>query len=531
MATPNKQPARWRPGERVCSLEELYRAADIRLSRKVPITKYFQDLEATLSKAKTRLMDQDLQYAYVYYMRYVKVAIKHLPNQPGYNDSEHAKSRERVEANAKKALTALERLQPILQQRHEEYVHYLATLPRPKAAVSTYSTRRAAVGPRADSTPHRTASQRRPPKAADRHRESDHLKDAPDRYQTSASASEQSLASAMQGLDIARRTSNQNSSGGARGATYALPMPVRGVPVAYPPVAPAHRTPSAPVWDGSGEMPVAPYPVPSLPLRTPPGRPDYAVIPPHSAQSLFAPGYGPAPGSTQPMVPPKPQEYHDSTPKCALAAAPRPADASSFMPPCLVDAAHHALTEGGVRLQTIQLPEGIFEEFMDIAHANTQANLETCAVLCGKQVPGQQTLVMTTLILPKQRATSDTCTTEREEELFAEQMDRDLITLGWIHTHPSQTCFMSSLDLHTQCSYQLMLPEAIAIVCAPRHEPRFGIFRLTDPPGIDLIQNCKEQSAFHPHDTSKEIYTNASDGGHVVLANYDFDIVDIRGQS
>ncbi|KAJ2749190.1 hypothetical protein IWQ56_007283, partial [Coemansia nantahalensis] len=69
---PAKQPARWRPGERVCSLEELYRAADIRLSRKVPIAKYFQDLDATLSKAKTRLMDQDLQYAYVYYMRYVK---------------------------------------------------------------------------------------------------------------------------------------------------------------------------------------------------------------------------------------------------------------------------------------------------------------------------------------------------------------------------------------------------------------------------------------------------------------------------
>ncbi|KAJ1776107.1 hypothetical protein LPJ67_006479 [Coemansia sp. RSA 1938] len=136
---------------------------------------------------------------------------------------------------------------------------------------------------------------------------------------------------------------------------------------------------------------------------------------------------------------------------------------------------------------------------------------------------------MTTLIIPKQSATSDTCVTEHEEELFVEQMERDLITLGWIHTHPSQTCFMSSLDLHTQCSYQLMLPEAIAIVCSPRHEPRFGIFRLTDPMGIDTIQNCKEKSAFHPHDDSKVIYANASDGSHVVLANYDFDIIDIRG--
>lgn len=36
-------------------------------------------------------------------------------------------------------------------------------------------------------------------------------------------------------------------------------------------------------------------------------------------------------------------------------------------------------------------------------------------------------------------------------------------------THPSQTAFLSSVDLHTHCSYQLMMPEAVAIVCAPKH--------------------------------------------------------------
>ena len=39
----------------------------------------------------------------------------------------------------------------------------------------------------------------------------------------------------------------------------------------------------------------------------------------------------------------------------------------------------------------------------------------------------------------------------------------------WFQTHPTQTAFLSSVDLHTHCSYQLMLPEAIAIVCAPKH--------------------------------------------------------------
>ena len=30
-----------------------------------------------------------------------------------------------------------------------------------------------------------------------------------------------------------------------------------------------------------------------------------------------------------------------------------------------------------------------------------------------------------------------------------------------------QDCFMSSVDVHTHCAYQLMLPEAVAVVYAP----------------------------------------------------------------
>ena len=43
-----------------------------------------------------------------------------------------------------------------------------------------------------------------------------------------------------------------------------------------------------------------------------------------------------------------------------------------------------------------------------------------------------------------------------------------LITLGAIHTHPTQAVFMSSVDIHTQFSFQKMLPEAISIVVSPR---------------------------------------------------------------
>ena len=43
-----------------------------------------------------------------------------------------------------------------------------------------------------------------------------------------------------------------------------------------------------------------------------------------------------------------------------------------------------------------------------------------------------------------------------EEEIFDVQDKRSLYPLGWIHTHPTQTCFLSSVDVHTQCGYQVL---------------------------------------------------------------------------
>ncbi|KAF9587059.1 hypothetical protein IFM89_039745 [Coptis chinensis] len=62
----------------------------------------------------------------------------------------------------------------------------------------------------------------------------------------------------------------------------------------------------------------------------------------------------------------------------------------------------------------------MMEHFLSLAKSNTDKNLETCGILAGSL------------------------------------------------THPSQSCFMSSIDLHTHYSYQIMLPEAVAIVMAPK---------------------------------------------------------------
>lgn len=145
--------------------------------------------------------------------------------------------------------------------------------------------------------------------------------------------------------------------------------------------------------------------------------------------------------------------------------------------------------------------------------------------------------------------------TEIEEERLRHSWEQ-VQQLTWcscvFQTHPTQTAFLSSVDLHTHCSYQMMLPEAIAIVCSPKfnewveniglilsftlfselkcfHTARFlffygricififhcvsklcslgriGYFKLTDR-GTEEISTCK-QKGFHPHSKDPPLFT------------------------
>jgi len=128
-----------------------------------------------------------------------------------------------------------------------------------------------------------------------------------------------------------------------------------------------------------------------------------------------------------------------------------------------------AYLENGNPLRTVFLPPSLRERFLSIASPNTRANLETCGILCGTLI--SNALFISRLVIPEQESTSDTCETVNESALFDYCDAEDLMVLGWIHTHPTQTCFMSSRDLHTHCGYQVMMPESIAIVCAPSKNP------------------------------------------------------------
>ncbi|CAK7332683.1 unnamed protein product [Dovyalis caffra] len=177
--------------------------------------------------------------------------------------------------------------------------------------------------------------------------------------------------------------------------------------------------------------------------------------------------------------------------------------------------------------QDVHISARLMEEFLELARENTEKDLETCGVLGAFLEKG--IYYVTTLIIPKQESTSTTCEAIKEEEFFAIQNERSLFPVGWIHTHPSQSCFMSSIDLHTHYSYQAMVPEAFAIVMAPTDVSRsYGIFRLSDPGGMRVLKEC-EETGFHSHGEPADgspIYEHCSNV--YTNTNLRFEIFDLR---
>ncbi|KAI0502534.1 hypothetical protein KFK09_017487 [Dendrobium nobile] len=175
----------------------------------------------------------------------------------------------------------------------------------------------------------------------------------------------------------------------------------------------------------------------------------------------------------------------------------------------------------------VHISTSLMESFLRVAKSNTDKHIETCGVIAG--LLKNRKFFVTALIIPKQEGSTDSCQATNEEEIFEYQDKHSLFPLGWIHTHPTQSCFMSAIDVHTHYSYQVMLPEAIAIVMAPSDTSRkHGIFRLTTPGGMSIIRNC-DQRGFHPHSSPPDggpIYDHCSDV--YMNPSLQIDVVDLR---
>ncbi|PLB52733.1 putative endosome-associated ubiquitin isopeptidase [Aspergillus steynii IBT 23096] len=262
-------------------------------------------------------------------------------------------------------------------------------------------------------------------------------------------------------------------------------------------------------------------PPPAKVLREGISRPEAPALPPKESLEtvLNRSSPPPLPDKVSPGTTPTPPVPAKTPPVAGNDARPELNPSSFTFKPS-------AYLENGTPLRTVFLPPELRSHFLALASSNTRRNLETCGILCGTLI--SNALFISRLLIPEQTCTSDTCETVNESAIFDYCDSEDLMVLGWIHTHPTQTCFMSSRDLHTHCGYQVMLPESIAIVCAPSQTPDWGVFRLTDPPGLKSILSCTQSGLFHPHPET-HIYTDALRPGHVFEAKgLEFETVDLR---
>jgi len=197
-------------------------------------------------------------------------------------------------------------------------------------------------------------------------------------------------------------------------------------------------------------------------------------------------------------------------------------------------------TNGLVR---VLLNRRIVDEFLSMGTAHLQNNLEFCGILSGQLLPydlnsteKEKYFIVSHCFIPKQTCTENSCKALNEITVFNRQDKLGLITLGWIHIHPTQDAFLSSVDLRTQFGYQCSLPEAFAIVCAPRANPDIGVFRIMDKrigklDGMEKIKDKFRENIEwgNQHEYVSETYFETCP--HVLMSydlNIPYEVVDLR---
>ena len=193
--------------------------------------------------------------------------------------------------------------------------------------------------------------------------------------------------------------------------------------------APAPPEPSPPVSNLYQNM----LPSPSLPVteRVSPQPNRAYMYGPRETPVLQARAYSP-PSIRSPLpIPQPPRPVSDSFqhPRSLPGAPPinRAAlNAPRVMPASAVERDERTFGE----LRTVNFPRAVLPRFIAIAAVNTAKNRETCGLLLGK--PKGNKLIVTTLLIPKQHSTSDTCHMDEEELVLEFSMTRSLMTLGWV---------------------------------------------------------------------------------------------------
>lgn len=450
-------------------------------------------------QASFAMREGDFPRAYLMLYRESTLVMNHLRTHPDYKDRDSRKLYKPLLEDIPHVVQQLERLKPVIQEQHDEYQRMTSQQPRPSDA---------------------RAARRKQPKildvaddvdlavdiAQEELRKRDSVKGARRpgdrggrvwRVPERDAGREAETADDLQAqLEATRRTLDSVTSERRDETPRASPLqrepsrPSSHTSHHYPPTSRSRPVDYAP------ERPVSRLPASPRPQRPPkePSTDTQSSFSPPSSISSSRRDADSSMGQYQPLLPSRPDKTPIPSlqpPGPASASPPRPHEDALLsdghaQPPALPakesletsDGAAQRVAfrpaahlENGDPIRYVFLPSQLRASFLSLAAPNTARGLEMCGILCG--TPVNNALFVTTLIVPEQRCTPDTCETVNESALLDYCIAEDLLMIGWIHTHPTQSCFMSSRDLHTQAGYQVMMPESIAIVCAPRFEPSY----------------------------------------------------------
>ena len=128
-----------------------------------------------------------------------------------------------------------------------------------------------------------------------------------------------------------------------------------------------------------------------------------------------------------------PAQHQPGTPgSCSDPRPPEPGPLPPEDPPTLTLPSSVSAGGGGgpkelvkrAALRDVHVSVALMDEFLRFAAANTARGVETCGILAGSLSGNDSTFTISTLIIPKQRGTTDTV------EMLSEEVRLDLTVVG-----------------------------------------------------------------------------------------------------
>lgn len=138
-----------------------------------------------------------------------------------------------------------------------------------------------------------------------------------------------------------------------------------------------------------------------------------------------------------------------------------------------------------------------------LQHAKKGGRIEVMGYFCGR-IEGNSYIVLDAFPLPVE-GTETRVNAGREAEEYtgrldelSEQMNKKERVLGWYHSHPGYTPYLSGIDCQTQRSMQSVGP-LLAIVIDPVNtdlsgKVNIGAFRVCDPSKNDTVKYIHPES-------------------------------------